>query len=289
MQTLTSRTSRRIAALALAAGIAGTGLVATPAAAAGGNPYERGPAPSGYSSLTDARGPFQWTQRNITGQRGFGGGQIFWPTSGPAGETYGAVALSPGFTAAWSSISWLGGRLAQEGFVVVGIETNGRLDQPAQRGRQLLAALDWAVASSPAKDKIDPNRLAVGGHSMGGGGSLEALRARKSLKAAVPLAPWNLTKGWSDVTAPVAIVGGQADTVAPVGSHSLRFYNSLRGPKKYVELRGASHFFPQFINQTEQATFIGWYKWYLDNDTRYTQLLSNRPGDASQFRSSGVS
>ena len=290
MQTLTTRKSgrRRVAALALAAGVVGAGFGASPAQATGGNPYERGPAPTAQS-LTDARGPYQWTQRNISGARGFGGGQVFWPTSGPAGETYAAIALSPGFTAAWSSISWLGGRLAQEGFVVVGIETNTRLDQPQQRGQQLNAALRWAVENSPAKEKIDPNRLGVGGHSMGGGGTLEAIRANRQIKAGAPLAPWNLTKGWSDVQTPVVIVGGQSDVIAPVGSHSLPFFQSLRGPKKYLELRAASHFFPQFVNNSQQAAMISWYKRYLDNDTRYTQLISNRPGDASQFRVNGVS
>ena len=45
--------------------------------------------------------------------------------------TFGAVAISPGFTAYWSSISWLGPRIASHGFVVIGIETNTTLDQPA--------------------------------------------------------------------------------------------------------------------------------------------------------------
>ena len=48
--------------------------------------------------------------------------------------------------------------------------------------------------------------------------------------------PWNLTSNWSSVRAPVAIIGGQADTIAPVASMSIPFYNSLGGPKDYVEL-----------------------------------------------------
>src|SRR5690606_16373952 len=142
--------------------------------------------------------------------RGFGGGRIYYPTG--TNETFGVIALSPGFTASWSSISWLGPRLASQGFVVVGIETNTRLDQPYQRGQQLNAALDWAVNSAPAaaKARIDGNRRAVGGHSMGGGGTLEASRARPSTKAGVPIAPWNTTKGWSDVRVPQAIIGGQS-------------------------------------------------------------------------------
>ena len=54
---------------------------------------------------------------------GFGGGVIYYPTSTSEG-TFGAVAISPGFTATWSSINWLGPRIASHGFVVIGIETN---------------------------------------------------------------------------------------------------------------------------------------------------------------------
>ena len=46
------------------------------------------------------------------------------------------------------------------------------------------------------RSRIDASRLAVAGHSMGGGGSLEAALDRPSLQAAVPLAPWNATKSW---------------------------------------------------------------------------------------------
>ena len=94
--------------------------------------------------------------------------------------------------------SWTGRRnqntvqaeeLASHGFVVVGIETTTTLDQPAQRGQELLAALRWATGSSPTavRSHIDPSRRAVAGHSMGGGGTLEALRSDSTLKAGVPL------------------------------------------------------------------------------------------------------
>ena len=291
MHTLTAahRAPRRRAsvALAIAAGVVGATLAAAPAQAAD-NPYQRGPAPTA-SSLTAANGSFQVQQSRISGQRGFGGGQIYYPRDTNAG-TFGVIALCPGFTAAWSSISWLGTRLASQGFVVVGIETNSRMDQPNQRGRQLLAALDWATTSSPAASRIDKSRQAVGGHSMGGGGTLEAERSRPSIKAGVPLAPWNTTKSWSDVRVPTAIVGGQSDAIAGVSSHSRPFYNSLRGPKAYLEIRGASHFFPQSPNASQQALSVAWYKRYVDNDTRYSQFLTaqNRPSNASQFLLSGI-
>ena len=280
------------AALLAAAVVAGGALTAAPAQAAD-NPYERGPAPTS-TSIRAAQGAYRTASSSISSltARGFGGGQIYYPTG--TTETFGVIALSPGYTASWSSISWLGPRLASQGFVVVGIETNSRLDQPAQRGTQLLAALDWAVSSSPsaARARIDRNRQAVGGHSMGGGGTLEASADRPSLRAGVPLAPWNTDKSWNNVRVPQAIIGGESDTVASVSSHSIPFYNSLAGPKIYMELNNASHFFPQSVNANQQALSVAFYKRYVDGDTRYSQFLTSAANSGtaiSAFRSSGVS
>ena len=149
--------------------VAGSAIAAPGAQAA--SPYERGPDPT--TSILDAsRGPFATAQQSVSSLSvsGFGGGVIYYPTSTSEG-TFGAVAISPGYTAAWSSISWLGPRIASHGFVVIGIETNTRFDQPGQRGDQLLAALDYLTQRSSVRTRIDASRLAVAGHSMGGGGT----------------------------------------------------------------------------------------------------------------------
>jgi predicted dienelactone hydrolase len=273
----TRRVRGRVAALALTLGLIGAVTTSIPAAAAE-NPYERGPAPT-EASVSATRGPFAVTESRISSLvSGFGGGRLYYPTDTSQG-TFGAVAISPGFTASWSSIDWLGPRLASQGFVVVGIETNSRLDQPASRGDQLLAALDWAVNSSPARTRIDRTRLAVAGHSMGGGGSLEAAQDRPSLQAALPLAPWNTQKTWSSVRVPTLIIGGESDTVAPVSSHSEPFYNTIpsASEKAYLELNNASHFFPQSPNTLQAKMMISWLKRFVDDDTRYDQFLCPGP------------
>nr|WP_172894310.1 alpha/beta hydrolase [Micromonospora purpureochromogenes] len=278
--TTRPRSAVRAAGLAVAAVLAAVGgLAAAPAAQAADNPYERGPAPT-VALLEASRGPFATASQSVSSLSvtGFGGGVIYYPTSTSEG-TFGAIAISPGYTAAWSSISWLGPRIASHGFVVIGIETNSRLDQPDSRGRQLLAALDYLVERSSVRSRIDGTRLAVAGHSMGGGGSLEAAVSRPSLQAAVPLAPWNLDKTWSDVRVPTLIVGGESDTVAPVSSHSEPFYSSIpaSSEKAYLELNGASHFFPQTVNTPTARQMVAWLKRFVDNDTRYEQFLCPGP------------
>ncbi|GAA0502841.1 lipase [Paractinoplanes deccanensis] len=261
---------------------------AAPAQAAD-NPYERGPDPT-LAALDASRGPYTVATQDVSSLvSGFGGGTIYYPTTTSEG-TFGAVAISPGFTATWSSLAWLGPRIASHGFVVIGIETNTLLDQPDSRGDQLLAALDYLTRQSSVRTRIDATRLAVAGHSMGGGGSLEAARDRPSLQAAVPLAPWNLTKSWSSNRVPTLIVGGESDTIAPVATHSELFYSSLSSTyeKAYLELNNASHFFPQSVNTPTARLAVAWLKRFVDNDTRYDQFICPGPSGLSieEYRSS---
>ncbi|CAM5587565.1 dienelactone hydrolase family protein [Streptomyces atroolivaceus] len=267
---------------ALAAAVATAGLLTAlvpGGAQAADNPYERGPAPSN-SSIEASRGSYATSQTSVSSLlvRGFGGGTIYYPTSTSDG-TFGAVVISPGFTAYESSIAWLGPRLASQGFVVFTIDTNTTLDQPASRGDQLLAALDYLTEDSSVRSRVDSSRLGVMGHSMGGGGTLEAAKDRPSLKAAIPLTGWNLDKTWPEVRTPTLIVGADGDTVASVASHSEPFYNSLPSSldKAYLELRGASHFTPNTSNTTIAKYSISWLKRFIDNDTRYEQFLCPIP------------
>jgi predicted dienelactone hydrolase len=256
-------------------------LAVAPTAQAAENPYERGPDPT-ENSIEAVRGSFSVSQTTVSSLvSGFGGGTIYYPTSTAEG-TFGAVAISPGFTASQSSIAWLGPRLASQGFVVITIDTNSIYDQPASRGDQLRAALSYLTTSSTVRSRIDASRLAVAGHSMGGGGSLEAAQDQPTLQAAIPLAPWNTQKSWSNLRVPTFIIGGENDSVASVTTHSIPFYNSIpaSAEKAYMEMNGASHFFPNTSNTTVAKYMISWLKRFVDNDTRYEQFLCPAPNDS---------
>lgn len=271
------RTTRILCGLSAVAALA-----LAPTAQAADNPYERGPDPT-ESSIEASRGSFAVSQTTVSSLvSGFGGGTIYYPTSTAEG-TFGAVAISPGFTATQSSIAWLGPRLASQGFVVITIDTNTIYDQPDSRGDQLRAALSYLTNSSSVRSRIDASRLAVAGHSMGGGGSLEAAQDQPTLQAAIPLAPWNTQKTWSSLRVPTFIIGGEADSVAPVATHSEPFYNSIpaSAEKAYMELNGASHFFPNTSNTTVAKYMISWLKRFVDNDTRYEQFLCPAPNDST--------
>ncbi|MGW7265809.1 bis(hydroxyethyl) terephthalate hydrolase [Streptomyces sp. NPDC054842] len=281
-----SRLKSRLVRSGVAAVLAVGGLVAGQATGAqaavteaAANPYERGPAPT-ESSIEALRGPYAVSETSVSSLSvtGFGGGTIYYPTSTSDG-TFGAIAISPGYTAYQSSIAWLGPRLASQGFVVFTIDTNTTLDQPASRGDQLLSALDYLTTRSTVRTRIDSTRLGVMGHSMGGGGTLEAAKDRPSLQAAIPLTGWNLDKSWPEIKTPTLIFGADGDTIAPVASHSEPFYTSLPSSldKAYLELNGATHFTPNSSNTTIAKYSISWLKRFIDNDTRYEQFLCPLP------------
>jgi predicted dienelactone hydrolase len=244
-------------------------------AAQAANPYQRGPNPTS-SGLNATRGSYAVSQTSVSNLStpGFGAATIYYPTS-TADGTFGGVAISPGFTATQSSIAWLGPRLASNGFVVITIDTNTTLDQPSSRADQLQAALNYLVNTSSARTRVDRNRLAVMGHSMGGGGTMEAATDNPALQAAIPLTGWHTTKNFSRNQVPTLVIGAENDTVASVNSHSIPFYTSMSSSldKAYLELNGASHFTPNTSNTTIGRYSVAWLKRFVDNDTRFDPFL----------------
>jgi dienelactone hydrolase len=264
---------RVLATLALLIGLATPGAAAAQTA----NPYQRGPAPT-VASLQAATGPYATTTVAVADSAtpGFGSANITYPTS-TADGTFGGLAIAPGFTASESTISF---------------NTQSRFDQPPARGDQLLAALNYLTGTSTARTRVDASRLSVMGHSMGGGGTLEAAKDRPTLKATVGLTPWNNDKTWPEIQTPSLEIGAQNDTVAPPSQHAIPFYNSMPAtlPKAYLELAGATHTAPNTPNTAIAANSIAWLKRFVDNDTRYTQFLCPSPsaspaGSISQYRS----
>jgi predicted dienelactone hydrolase len=247
------------------------------------NPYERGPAPT-KASIEATLGSFATATTVVSRSSvsGFGGGTIYYPTTTTVG-TFAAIALVPGYTNVQSAVAWLGPRIASQGFVVFIIDTKTTTDSPASRGTQLLAALDYLTTTSSVKGRVDATRLGVQGYSMGGGGSLAASVTRKTLKASVPMAPYNTSSSFSSITTPTLLIGGQNDTVAPVSSMAQKFYTSIPAatPKALMVLKGATHSTPTSPNTTIAKYSISWFKRFLDNDTRYSQFLCPKPTDAT--------
>ena len=265
----------RLAAAGLAVVLGMFAMVATTgSASAADNPYQRGPDPT-RASVASVNGPFATASVSVPTGHGFNGGMIYYPTDTSQG-TFGGIAISPGYTALFSvELAWMGPWLASHGFVVIGIETNSRNDFDTARGTQLLAALDYLTQQSPVRTRVDPNRLAVSGHSMGGGGALSAAIRRPSLKATVGIAPFSPSSNLANDRVPTLVFAGQADTVVTPSSVTT-LYNSLPATTEsvYLEVAGADHgFMVGRSNPVMIRTMLPFVKMFVDSDNRYSQFL----------------
>ena len=261
-------------AAVVAATLVGGPASAQPAAnAVAPQATQRGPNPT-VSSIEATRGTFATAQTNVAPGNGFNGGVVYYPTDTSLG-TWGALAIVPGYTAKCANEeAWMGPWLASFGFVVICIETNSTTDFDAARGQELMAALTWLTTASPVRNEIDPNRLAVLGHSMGGGGVVYATEHQPSLKAAVALAPFSPSQDMSGDHVPTLVIGGQNDTVV-TPSYLSGLYATMPASTQsdFAQIAGADHVYYTHANNVEMKLIIPWLKVFLDSDTRYTQFL----------------
>lgn len=248
---------------------------ALPAASAQASDHADGPDPTVASVRANA-GSYALSRSTYADSAtpGFGAATVFAPKD--TSKTFGVVAFSPGWTENSSSVSWLAQRVASFGFVTIAFNVNNTFaDFPASRADQLLAALDFVTTTSKEQDLADPERLAVAGHSMGGGATLDASLLRPSLKAAVGLAPWNPGIKYPEVTVPSLEIGAQLDFIAPVASNARAFYNSLPATtqKAFANLSLAGHLATNSANARTGAATVAWLKRYVDDDERYAPFV----------------
>lgn len=254
-----------------------------------------GPDPT-EASLEAPLGPFSYTSFGLSSWNvyGFGGGDIFYPTNAPSGSLA-AIAICPGYLGTSETIDWWGPRLASHGFIVLVMDPNSIYDQPTSRANQLMACQDELAdqnntPGSPIYGMVDSSRMGLMGHSMGGGGTLIATEANANnpnLKAAIPLAPWNiLSSNFSGINAATLVVACELDAIAPVYQHARPFYNSIPStvPKAFLEINNGDHLCVMNGDQFEDVLGkygVAWMKRFLDEDHRYDQFLCgpNHEGD----------
>jgi hypothetical protein len=211
--------------------------------------------------------------------QGFGGGTIYYPVT--PGQ-YAVIAVVPGYTGYQSSLGWVGPKLASHGFVVIVIDTFTTADQPDHRAKQASAALQQlkelnANKRSPMYRKADTKRMAVMGHSMGGGAALIVARENPQLKAALAYTAWSADRKFDTMSVPTMLIACERDVIAPNGVHGNPIYDSMPGGvhKAYVEIKGQTHFCPQLPgNYPLMGRYtIAWMKRFLDDDARYSPFI----------------
>ena len=263
----------------LRGGLVALALVApATAAAAPTGPYEKGPDPT-VATLEANNGYYANFTKTVIpdgATPGFGQATVWAPVT-TTGEKFAAIAVVPGFTESEGAITWVGQRLVQRGFVLITFNTNNTLEEPPARAAELKAAITYLLSTSAAKSEIDPTRIGVIGHSMGGGAALDEARDDPRVSADVALSPWETNgSAFSTIAKPTLIFGADQDIVAPILLHATPFYNAIpkTTPKEYIVLKNANHFTVTAGTPTVQANTVSWMKLFLDQDTRYAPFLT---------------
>ncbi|MDA0690136.1 MAG: hypothetical protein O2948_16005 [Proteobacteria bacterium] len=183
----------------------------------------------------------------------FASAMVFYPLTLSFDIPNGAVAFVPGYQGTPANYEWWGPALASLGYSVFILETNTTTDSLAQRADALIAAVDFiksenANPNSPVNNKMDLEKIAIMGHSLGGGATLAAAaNLGDEIAAAIPLALYCCELGqsfsgdYSGITAPTLVIAAAQDEIAPVGQHAKLVYDSIGGDKIYMEMAEGDH------------------------------------------------
>lgn len=209
---------------------------------------------------------------------------IYYPLAMEA--ALGGVVISPGFTQGQRNINWWGSRLASHGYAVLVLDTLDPQDRPDVRSQALLAGIgilreEHGREGSPLHGRIDRDRMAVMGHSMGGGGALIAANAHgEEIAASIPFTPWQPAAELGNTRVPTLIIAGEADRIAPVADHARPHFSALPEdiPRAYLEIAGGDH----FIGNNRALEWhgllgryaIAWLRWHMDGDERYSEFFT---------------
>jgi len=164
------------------------------------------------------------------------------------------------------------------------------------RRADIEALLDHALSHEPTKSAIDPDRIAVMGHSLGGYTALAMAGAWQSwhdprFKAVLALspyaAPFVARKTIGHIAIPVMYQTGTRD--AGIGPTLIRDggYAMTRAPKYLLVLNGAGHFAWTQLNPVFQKTIGDYAIAFFDRELmhRPAPLLEETPGpQISQYQ-----
>jgi len=192
--------------------------------------------------------------------------------------------------------TWITGHLASHGYFVANIDYYNFTSQELMLS-DVTAAVDWVEEQqsdqdSPYSGLLDLRRMSVSGHSMGGGLALWLLESDHRIKAACPMAPYDLLGELytiaEDIREPVLLIGGALDTVAPPDEMQWPVYEIVPAPKRVIIFNRAEHrtFIDKIIptqdeiavqmqTKREMVSFLGYH---LKDERAYRSLLYGGAG-----------
>ena len=199
----------------------------------------------------DSTGPFAVATFTVDIPRGRGAmkGIVYRPlpdasSSGP----WPAVVFGHGWLAAASRYDSICRRLASHGFCVLvpASPDPGLFSSLAAAADDMQAALEFLDSFGRMPDMdIDPHRVALAGHSMGGGAAfLDAQREKTgSVKAVIGLAPYRISEQThpESLRVPALAIAGSNDRSSPAAIVRREFFEPCPTPSYYGLVRAGGH------------------------------------------------
>ena len=226
----------------------------------------------------------------------FSAATIFYPLTLSFAPPIGAVVLMPGYGATSDAYAWWGPMLASFGYAVMIVDTNDLKDSLEARKNALIAAVEFVQAEnhqedSPIAGKIDTDKIAIMGHSLGGGASLQAAeQLGETIRAVISLTPYccelgqSFTGNFGSLGVPTMIVASAEDSVAPPEQHSWALYQSVADStaKLYLEFETGEHNLP--TNDGEDLATLGrysvaWLKLQVDHESSFSETIFGAQDD----------
>ncbi|MFN8620760.1 MAG: dienelactone hydrolase family protein [Chloroflexota bacterium] len=248
------RTALRIATtllpalLLVMAGSPPGALAASPAPAASPSPDAAAPGASVQMELTVTAGDRSFPAVVWLPAQATDGTAPTAPAPGP----WPVVVFGHGYLSPVEAYRTLLSGLAADGFVVIAPRSGGELfPSHGAFAADLSGVVDWVTveasrAGSPLQGIADPTRVAVSGHSMGGGAAVLAAAADPRFRTVATLAAAetrpSAVAAAATLTTPVLFIGGDADTIAPVATNQQPMFAAVADADAQLRvIAGGSH------------------------------------------------
>lgn len=219
---------------------------------------------------------------------------IFYPLTLSFDPPIPSIVLVPGYRGLQTGYDWWGPTLASLGIATMIIDTNTPEDNFEARKNAFVAAVAFLKAEnqkdgSPLKNKLDPGKVGIMGHSLGGGASLAAaVQLGGEIGAVVALTPYccelrqTFTGNYANLTVPTLIFTSTEDTVAPPATHGRLLYDSIAAStsKAYVEFTTGAHNLPTNDGpdlQTLAFYTATWLKLNLEDKMALSERFGKKP------------